>query len=192
MSQIYQLKISLQESEPLIWRTIQVKSDITFLELHVTIQQAMGWNHSHLFEFRLGDVVIELENEDDDFFDEEDKLNSEVEVLSNHINRKGADFSYIYDLGDNWYHEIKLEAIQEEVKSTKYPVCISGAMNCPPEDCGGVYGFKEKLEILSNESHEEYEETAEWMGENYDSTAFSIESANKQLKEVKSILKEVY
>ena len=89
---------------------------------------------------------------------------------------------YEYDFGDGWVHEIKLEKILPADNTMKSPVCTDGALACPPEDCGGIWGYAQMLEALKDPHHEQHEETLEWIGEEFDPELFDIETVNKLLK----------
>lgn len=190
INQVYQLKIVLQDTQPQIWRRIQLSADSTFLELHMAVQLAMGWKCSHMFEFMLNDLRIGLEDEFDDMGDE--KLDADEETLCDFISETGQSFTYLYDFGDDWEHEITLEKILTEQPGVKHPVCIDGAMACPPEDSGGVHGFYEKLEAIKNPQDKEEEYLKEWMGANYNPEVFNPEAANKKLLQIKKYLKKIY
>jgi hypothetical protein len=166
--QVYQFKITLNGSKPPIWRTIQVPSTYTFFDLHVAIQDAMGWYDSHLHEFRIrvktGETLVlgTPLDEMDDFGDEE-ILPDWKHKISKYESILPKSFTYTYDFGDDWEHKIDFEkAIPAEVGVT-YPRCIKGKRACPPEDCGGVWGYEELLEILADPEHDEYEEMTEWV-----------------------------
>lgn len=81
---------------------------------------------------------------------------------------------YVYDFGDSWEHEIRLEKILPREKR-KYPACIAGKRACPPEDCGGIWGYEEFLEIIKDPEHEEYEDMLDWVGGEFDPEHFDIE-----------------
>ena len=172
---IYQFKISLKEVNPPIWRRIQVPENYTFWDLHVAIQDSMGWWDSHLHSFTLKNPVTGEKEEigipSDDFFDEMPMLPGWKERISKWFstNKKAE---YVYDFGDGWSHEVKLEKILPREQKVKYPRCIEGERACPPEDCGGIGGYYNLLEIISNPAHEEYEEMMEWLGGRYDPEAF--------------------
>jgi len=89
---------------------------------------------------------------------------------------------YTYDYGDNWEHELVLEKIMD-YEGGQLPVCLEGALACPPEDCGGIWGYYEMLEVLENPDHPEYEEMREWMGEDFDPEKFDLDKVNRQLRE---------
>lgn len=190
MNQLLQLKVELNETEPKIWRRLLIEDNSNFLELHLAIQLAMGWQNSHLFEFNLEGLNISLLDEEDEF--DEDKLDASSETLWENIKTVGQTINYTYDFGDSWEHTITVEQIQPLDKKQKYPVCLGGEMNCPPEDCGGIEGFYENLEILKNPQHADYKETLQWMGKNYNAAAFNLEESNKNLKRIKTILNKMY
>src|SRR3990170_2204564 len=150
---IYQFKIELKIIEPAIWRRIVVPATYSFWDLHVAIQDSMGWLDSHLHAFRIANPktgkMDEIGIPDDDPFD------------------------YEFDFGDSWEHEVVLEGILLKEPKAKYPKCIGGAQACPPEDCGGVHGYQEMLEIVRSPSHEEHKSMMEWLGGKYDPKAFN-------------------
>lgn len=104
--------------------------------------------------------------------------------LSQVVNGEKFKFSYTYDFGDSWEHEILLEKELLSSPDTKYPVCITGKRACPPEDCGGSWGYAELLEIMADPSHPEYEERMEWVGESFNPDIFDINEANKMLQDL--------
>jgi hypothetical protein len=155
----------LSEIEPTIWRVIQVPSEYTFWDLHVAIQDAMGWldYHLHAFHVRLPhkkrDTQIGIP--DDESFDH--VLPGWQVSMTKYFTEPGKLAIYDYDFGDSWSHRVLLEAILLKEKGAKYPRCIAGEQACPPEDCGGVPGYYELLEVLSNPNHPEYKDYIEWL-----------------------------
>lgn len=188
-----QLKISLKNSKPPIWRRVLVKSSISFYELHYTIQLAMGWGNYHLFEFKIGNYRIGILDED---FDDPESGGSDVidatEITLDEVLSKGAvkSFTYEYDFGDGWIHSIVVEKTFPLDPATYYPVCIKGKLACPPEDCGGLYGYYNLLEIISDKKHPEYEDMLEWMGGRIDPTEFEVEDVNVNLEDIEEIMGE--
>ncbi len=177
---MYQFKIILQGIEPEIWRRIQVPDDYSFWDLHVAIQDSMGWEDCHLHEFS----VIDPETEDEIFIGipDEDE-GSDVEIIpgesvkiSKYFSQPQDEAFYYYDFGDDWTHEVVLEKILP-VTTEIQPRCVGGERACPPEDCGGIWGYEELLEIIADPKHPQYKEIAkEWLGGNFDPEEFSAEA----------------
>lgn len=188
-----QLKITLKNSKPPIWRRVLVKSSISFYELHYTIQLAMGWGIFHLYEFKIGDYRIGITEEG---FDDPEYIGSDVieatKITLEEVLSKGEvkSFTYEYDFGDGWIHSILVEKTMPLDPNTYYPVCIKGKLACPPEDCGGLPGYYNLLEILSNKKHPEYKDMIKWMGGRFDPTDFEVEDVNVHLEDIQSIMEE--
>jgi hypothetical protein len=163
---VYQFRIELREIEPTIWRVIQVPSEYSFWDLHVAIQDAMGWldYHLHTFRFRMPHKRkdTEIGIPDDEFSDHEVLPGWKIPIIR-YFTEPGKSAIYNYDYGDNWLHYVLLEGILLKEKGVKYPLCIGGERACPPEDCGGVSGYYELLKILSDRDHPEYEDYIEWL-----------------------------
>jgi len=174
---VYQFKITLEDIKPPIWRRIQVPETYTFWDLHVAIQDAMGWKDYHLHEFEMrhpvtGEKVrIGIPNEEYEFFGPEILPEQELKI-ADWFSMKNRVAEYTYDFGDNWHHKIQLEKILPRDKNVKYPICIAGKRACPPEDCGGIWGYEELLEAIKNPQHERHEEMIEWVGEEFDPEHF--------------------
>ncbi len=181
MNDIIQLKITLQGTEPPIWRRILVDKKTTFFELHHIIQIAMGWDNYHLYEFKIKDYRIGEPYKDDEGWG--DKLiDASKKTLDSVISDTKVKFEYTYDFGDSWQHLIKVEKFLQKAENVKYPICIDGELNCPPEDCGGVWGFYDLMEIIKNNKHPEHNEMLEWLGGHYDAEHFNKELVNKELE----------
>jgi hypothetical protein len=178
--QVYQFKVTLKGIRPPIWRRIQVPETYTFWDLHVAIQDAMGWEDYHLNNFEIPDpsidmiVEIGIPSDEAAFYDNE-VLPETRRKISKYFSIENKSAIYTYDFGDNWEHNILLEKILPREKNVSYPRCIKGKRACPPEDCGGVWGYEELLEVISNPGHEEYEEMMEWLGEEFDPEVFDPE-----------------
>jgi len=176
---IYQFKITLLDTQPMIWRRIQVPEPYTFWDLHVAIQSAMGWQDCHLHMFRIGkhsEIIINGNPIEDPFGDDEKTFNGWETEAARFLNMPGDLAIYEYDMGDSWEHEILLEGVFLKEKGIKYPRCIAGALACPPEDCGGTPGFDHLLEVLASPKHSEYAALTEWLGKKYDPEKFEIET----------------
>jgi hypothetical protein len=176
---VYQFKISLKGTRPPIWRRIQVPDYYTFWGLHTAIQNAMGWLDLHLHAFRIINPKKRIEEEigipDDEFDGPEHKvLAGWKQKISRYFSVKNNKALYIYDFGDYWEHDLKLEKILLRDTQKNYPICVAGRRACPPEDCGGLPGYEDLLEVLSNPEHEEYETMLEWVGGEFDPEHFEV------------------
>ena len=175
--QIFQFKIALKGIRPPIWRRIQVPSTYSFWDLHVAIQDAMGWTDCHLHSFEFGlrtkGIRESIGIPDPDFPDEDDMLPGWKIPIAKLFSMSNPSADYIYDFGDDWEHKVVLESILPRDGSVQYPRCIAGKRACPPEDCGGVWGYEELLEIQADPSHERHEEIMEWLGDPIDPESFN-------------------
>ncbi len=178
MANKLQLKITLKGSKPPIWRRVLIKDTITFKDLHHIIQDAMGWYNCHLYEFDLWGFSIGMPYEGS--FDEIEDA-SKIKIKK-HLNSPGMKFTYTYDFGDDWEHLITVEKIEPITKGEQLPVCIKGKGNCPPEDCGGIWGYYELLETIKDKKHPDHEDMLEWLGGSFDPNEFNIEEINGMLK----------
>lgn len=192
MNSIYQLKIELKDSEPKIWRRIQVASDTSFSDLHDIIQLTMGWENSHLYEFKVNKIkVYDFEEKIDDGSNptERDSMDTFLNDIVNLVKTK---FTYIYDFGDHWEHEIQVEKIIAAEKENSFPICLGGEGACPPEDCGGIMGYQELLNILSDIDHPQYEEITTWLGDEWDAESFNCDDVNVLLTDYAEQWEEIY
>jgi hypothetical protein len=87
---------------------------------------------------------------------------------------------YEYDFGDGWQHEVVLEKVTESEPGIRYPRCIEGARACPTEDVGGVYGFADYVEGITNPSHSEHDDYLEWNGP-FDPAEFDAAKATRRM-----------
>lgn len=162
---VLQFRIELLGITPAIWRRIEVPSSYSFWDLHVAIQDSMGWLDYHLHEFSIKPpgntkpVTIGLPYDEPDA---EVMPGWEVPV-SAYLSQLGDESLYIYDYGDGWEHRVVLEDAHLQQKGAKYPICTDGERACPPEDCGGVGGYYNLLEILADPKHEEHEAMVSWL-----------------------------
>jgi len=181
-TQVYQFKITLKEAKPPIWRRIQVPETYTFYDLHVAIQDAMGWSDSHLHQFEMKDPSsgeeVEIGIPDEDFADESETLPGWKHKIADYFSVKNPKAEYIYDFGDNWEPLVQLEKILPRAEKVSYPICIDGKRACPPDDCGGVWGYMDLLKTISNPDDEEYEDMMEWLGGEFDPEHFDPEDVH--------------
>lgn len=176
---IYQLKITLKGSKPPIWRRILVSSDMELNDLHYVIQAAMGWDNDHLHQFKQGRSFYQPAPDDElsgfGNFEMEDSVGVRIDDL---LLKEKQKILYEYDFGDSWEHEVLFEKVLEPDANVTYPVCVKGTGACPPEDCGGLWGYYNLLEVLGNPEDEEHESMLEWFGGPIDPSAFDLEEAN--------------
>ena len=177
---VYQIKVALLETDPPIWRRFVVPSSVTLHRLHLILQDVMGWTNSHLYRFQIGTREY-AEPDPDNEFNELDFKNSRRTKLWQVVTKKGSAFQYEYDFGDSWTHMLLVEDIFEREPGKQYPVCLAGERACPPEDCGGTYGYAELLEIIKNPYHEQYQDMITWLGGRFDPKALDIDIVNLKL-----------
>ncbi len=134
---VYQLKVSLREITPPIWRRVQVPGDITLAKLQRVLQIVMGWTNSHLHKFSIGGVDY-AEPDPDGFLN----VQSDRRARLNKVVRATQKFEYEYEFGDSWEHEIVVEKTLQPEPGASYPICVACERACPPEDCGGVGGIR--------------------------------------------------
>jgi len=180
---LYQFKITLLGAKPPIWRRIQVK-DCTLDKLHEHIQTAMGWTNSHLHQFDIKEEQYGDPELLDDGFEDFECVDSTKTNLSQILPKTGKRFAfkYVYDFGDGWEHEVLFEGTPAVDPKAKYPICLEGERACPPDDCGGVWGYGDFLEAIANPRHEEHESMLEWIGGRFDPEEFDAKQATKEMK----------
>jgi hypothetical protein len=179
---LYQFKITLLESKPPIWRRIQVK-DSTLDKLHEQIQTAIGWTNSHLHQFEIDEERYGDPELLDDGFEDFKCVDSTVTKISKIVPEDGKRFRFLYeyDFGDGWEHDVLFEGCLKAEKGDRYPLCLEGERNCPPEDVGGVWGYAEFLEAIGDPKHEEHDRMLEWAGE-FDPEEFDAGKATKAMR----------
>lgn len=166
---IYRFLIVMHSIKPTIWRSIELDEDATFWDLHIAIQDAMSWDNAHLHEFVISDphmkhdLVIGIPVEDE-FMDPEEQPDPAwmCELSSVFINI-GEKATYRYDFGDGWECDVILEGMFLSPKKVKYPRCVAGERAAPPEDCGGVVGYYDLLDVLGDPTHEEHKDLLRWL-----------------------------
>lgn len=185
------MKITLKYSSPPIWRRFVAPSDMPLDVFHGCLQIIMGWDNSHLYEFQVGtrencqryssspidDFFGGMDDFDDlDDLDDEDAADQDLSFL----NRKGMKFTYVYDFGDSWTHEIVVEDANYDHTGDHPVVVLKGKMNCPPEDCGGMGGYEHILELIKNPA-KDTDGILDWLNNEYDPQEFDIDEINAEL-----------
>lgn len=177
MAHTFHFKITLNDSAPVIWRTFQVPADYRMDRFHQVLQIVMGWNNSHLHEFRINGRTVGMLTDPEYDFDTED----ETKLRLSGFNLKERDtLSYLYDFGDHWEHILYLDRVSNQ--EAIYPVCTDGKRACPPDDSGGTYGYTGMLEVLADPKHPEYEGWKNWLPEGFQSDKAPLDETNKELK----------
>lgn len=179
---VYRFKIVLEDSDPVIWRRIETK-DVTLEQLHALIQTAMGWTNSHMHQFEIEGnrytdsrfIMADL----DDF----GAIDYSGLCISDLVAKYGTKLrmGYEYDFGDGWRHEVVLEEVTESAPGIRYPRCLDGERACPPENIGGVYGFADYVEAITNPSHSEHDDYLEWHGP-FDPAEFDAAKATRRMR----------
>jgi hypothetical protein len=176
---VHRIKLTLRGSKPPIWRRLEVPSTTTLQQLHRIVQEAFGWQSYHMwvFETPLGEFGLadpELGHR-----------SAAAKKLRDVAPKVGDRIRYTYDFGDNWEHDLLVEAVGPAEQGTVYPRCVTGRRAGPPEDCGGIWGYEELLAILANPQDDEHKDRLEWLGldsaEEFDPAAFDLAEVNAAL-----------
>ncbi len=163
-SQIVRLHIALADTHPCVWRRVDVPVDANLKMLHDVIQAAFGWLDCHLWEFEVGEKRYGVPDPD---WGSDDVLWAKNTKLQTLLDRDVRRWLYTYDMGDNWEHEIVVEALADGEPDVKYPRYVDGHRRAPPEDCGGAPGFEVFLEAVSDRKHPEHNDVTRWYDDCY-------------------------
>jgi len=179
--QLYRLKVTLLNSKPPIWRRLRVHGDTTLAGLHAILQVAMGWLDSHLHTFEVHGITYA--DPDPEWHppvsDERGPTLTGLGLVT------GSRFTYEYDMGDGWRHEIVVEAVTDaETARPRRAACIAGRRACPPEDVGGIGGYAYFLEAIRDSNHKEHKDMMDWIGKEFDPEAFSVAETDQALEEL--------
>ena len=177
--EVLQLKIVLDQIVPAIWRRMLIPASFSLAKLHDAIQIAFGWDDSHLHVFTIhGRDFGPVDSEGDG-----NKRSERIALTKLKLIPK-TKFRYEYDFGDSWIHEITVEKVLAPKELVLVPVCIEGKRACPPEDCGGPWGYENMLEAAKDPKHPEHGEIMEWLGSDWDPEAIQLDVVNASLEEV--------
>lgn len=176
---VWRVKITLLGVEPDVWRALLVRPDTTLAQLHRYVQAAMGWRESHLYVFRIGVREYGIPSDfDHKVFD------ARRYTLARLIGEMPAEFEYVYDFGDHWAHRIDIAATEDAAYRKQYPICVDGAGDCPPEDCGGPPGYRNLKNALADTSHPQYGELRRWMESTEYDRQFSVQRATWTMRDM--------
>ena len=182
-AQIYRMKVTLDSIEPSVWRRIEVPGDVTLARLHSIIQRVMSWEDCHMWSFQVDKV--EYQTGSGEMFDlggaprPRSPTNT---TLAQATEGRRISFRYWYDFGDDWFHTLKIERVADAEPGVVYPRCLDGARACPPDDCGGIPGYQNFLEAVTNPKHPEHGEMLEWIGGEWDAEAFDLDAVNAAIR----------
>jgi hypothetical protein len=177
VTQTYQLKITLQNIDPPIWRRVQVPAAVTLGDLHAVLQVAFGWTDAHMHHFLIRKIFYSPPP-----FDPHLKMADEDEFLLGEVARARSRFLYEYDFGDDWEHRIVVEKVLPfDRTDPQFFRCLAGERACPPEDCGGPWGYAELLEALADPKHARHHDLLDWLGGSFDPEAFDLAATNAAL-----------
>jgi hypothetical protein len=177
---VFRLRVTLEHVVPTVWRRLLVPGNVRLAKLHDMFQAAMGWTDSHLHSFTIGGQLYGMHFEDYPKAEIDEKEVTVLRAIGEHRN-----FSYEYDFGDSWGHEVVVEDSTRVRRGLKYAVCLDGRNACPREDCGGAGGYAELLEVLADPDHEEHDRFVEWVGGPFDPMAFDPVAVNVALQQVR-------
>ncbi len=175
---VHTLKITLREVKPPVWRRMVVDSYIRLDALAGLLEAAMGWYGGHLHQFettgaRYGEPDPEW---GDDMIDERKAR------LADALPNVKSKLRWDYDFGDGWEHDVVVEAIGPPPAGVSYPLCVAGKRACPPEDCGGVWGYGDLLEALADPSHEDHADLTEWAPSGFDPEHFDVDETTEAMR----------
>ena len=177
---VVQLRISLMEHTPTIWRRLLVPGEIKLSKLHPIFQAAMGWEDYHLHVFEIGGRRYGVPRPGMG-----ERRHRRRVGRPRRPGRRPERFFYEYDFGDSWRHEVVVESIEPVPLILKFGVCVDGQRACPPEDCGGTGGYGEFLEAITDPDHEEHDDYVGWIGRYFDPEAFDLAMVNAALQRVR-------
>lgn len=183
MRKCFEIRIELLDVDPLIWRTVLVPDDIPLMNLGAVLLGAMGWKAAHLFAFEIEGQRYDITF--DDGLDLDDTVDMDG-VIAREVLKPGAEAAFQYDFGDDWWHELKIADHRDIPEGDKLPRCIDGAGACPPEDCGGPFGYAEMLDAAADEDHPDHEEMRDLL-EEIKPKAFEKKTADRNMKRVLKI-----
>jgi hypothetical protein len=179
---IYRIRVTLRYIEPKIWREFVLPDNYTLGDLHRVLFRVMGWGGYHLHSFHFGSGFKKTYYSTEEMADQSTAMQDEESVmLRDIIGRKGKTFTYEYDFGDSWLHEVRVMEILPFDAKIASPTCLGGARACPPEDCGSFPGYEQLVQALRSPRSRADKELVEWAGA-FDPEKFSVESTNVRLK----------
>ena len=176
---VHQLKVTLRGVKPPVWRRVVVPSSWTLAKLSPTLEAVMGWYGGHLHVFDADDVVYGAPD-----LDWGDRMRDERKVrVGEVLSAVRSKLRWDYDFGDGWQHDVVVEAIVEPDPKLRYPHCMAGRRACPPEDCGGPWGYRELLEVFADPTQPDPRELRDWAPQGFDPARFDLSETNLVLSQ---------
>jgi len=175
---VHQLKVTLGMVKPPVWRRIVVPSELRLSELAAILEAAMGWYGGHLHAFEADGTRYGRPDPDWGNDDLDENRFSLGEVLP----EVGSKMRWDYDFGDGWEHDVLVEEIGPREAGVTYPICLAGRRACPPEDCGGPWGYENLLQALADPNHPDHEDMREWMALDFDPAHFDMEETSAAMR----------
>ncbi len=160
-NQICTVRIELLDTDPLIWREVEVPTSITLKVLHDIVQITMGWLDQHLWEFKIGGRTYGLPMDED--WGTAPRTEAMKVRLRDVLKPRKTVIDYTYDFGDSWEHRLTVTKIRPGLPGVSYPHYVGGEWDCPPEDCGGIPGYYNMLDALADPEHPDHAEVAEYL-----------------------------
>ena len=182
---VHRLKLTLRAVKPPVWRRVEVASSIKLSALAPVLEAAMGWLGGHLHSFEVQGKRFEPPDDDDFGFpiaadERKMRLGEVLPVVKSKMR-------WSYDFGDGWEHDVVVEAIEAERLDVGYPVCLAGKRACPPEDCGGPWGYADLLAALADPTHDDHEQMTAWAPRGFDAEAFDIEPTTERMRSARPL-----
>lgn len=178
---ILQLKVQLLGVKPPVWRRLLAPASLGLADLHRLIQDGMGWTDTHLHEFEVAGRRYGAKHPDDDSMFDEELQDEDRFAIGQFFSDLKDSIAYSYDFGDGWRHKITLEKRWEAERGVKYPRCTGGKRACPPEDCGGPWGYEDLRAAIADPEHENHEDMMAWVPPGFDPERFSVADVNEIL-----------
>jgi len=178
IDRIARLRIVLDDTDPAVWRVVEVPLTVSLKALHEAIQAVMPFEDYHLFSFRIGERRYALPDPE---WPDPKTRNAKTTKLGAALEAGIERFSYTYDFGDNWQHTITVEAVGPADPAVAYPWFIEGNRRAPPEDVGGTMGFEEFVEAVTKPRHREHKAMLAWCGGSFDPETIPTETISERI-----------
>jgi hypothetical protein len=180
---VHRLKVTLRRVRPPVWRRIEVRSSTNLHQLSIELEAAMGWLGGHMHAFDVAGETYQLPSEDD--FGRRPTKDERKATVATVLPRPGTKMRWDYDFGDGWEHDILVEAIEPAAPDVVYPRCTAGRRACPPEDCGGPWGYADLLEALGDAAHPDHESMREWAPPDFDPAEFDAAEVSEAMRQAR-------